>query len=47
MYVSRFINIYMYVGNARKSYIMKRKEYNTVKYQKRQKQRGLSSMHER
>lgn len=27
MYVFRFINIYMYVGNARKSYIMKRREY--------------------
>jgi hypothetical protein len=25
--VFRFINIYMYVGNARKSYIVKRREY--------------------
>ena len=24
----RFINIYMYVGNARKSYTVKRREYN-------------------
>ena len=27
MYASRFINIYMYVGNARKSHIIKRREY--------------------
>jgi hypothetical protein len=27
MYAFRFINTYMYVGNARKSYIMKRMEY--------------------
>jgi hypothetical protein len=27
MYVFRFINIYIYVGNARKSYIVKRREY--------------------
>ena len=27
MYVFRFINIYMYVGNARKSYIVKRRKY--------------------
>ena len=26
MYVFRFINIYMYMGNARKSYIVKRRE---------------------
>jgi hypothetical protein len=26
IYVFRFINIYMYVGNARKSYIVKRRE---------------------
>ena len=25
--VFRFINIYMYIGNARKSYIVKRREY--------------------
>ena len=30
--VSRFINIYMNVGNARKSYIMKRKKYVHCKY---------------
>jgi hypothetical protein len=30
MYVFRFINIYIYVDNARKSYIMKRREYKTV-----------------
>ena len=27
MYVSRFINIYIYVDNGRKSYIMKLREY--------------------
>ena len=27
MHVFRFINIYMYVSNARKSYIVKRREY--------------------
>ena len=27
VYMFRFINIYMYVGNARKSYIVKRREY--------------------
>jgi hypothetical protein len=27
MYVFRFINIYMYMGNGRKSYIMRRREY--------------------
>ena len=27
MYVFRFINTYIYVGNARKSYIIKRREY--------------------
>ena len=27
IYVSRFINIYMNMGNTRKSYIMKRMEY--------------------
>ncbi len=27
IYVFRFISIYMYVGNARKSYIVKRREY--------------------
>lgn len=27
MYVFRFINIYMYVGKAKKSYIIKRMEY--------------------
>ncbi len=27
MYVFGFINIYMYVGNVRKSYIVKRREY--------------------
>jgi hypothetical protein len=30
-YMFRFINIYMNVGNARKSYIMKRREYLIVK----------------
>ena len=30
MYVFRFINIYMYVGNARKSYIVKRREYTIL-----------------
>ena len=30
MYVFRFINIYMYVGNARKSYHVKRREYQIV-----------------
>jgi hypothetical protein len=28
MHVLRFINIYMYVDNAKKSYIMKRREYD-------------------
>ena len=27
IHMSRFINIYMYMGNARKSYIVKRGEY--------------------
>lgn len=27
MYVSRFINIYMYVGNTTKSYIVKQRKY--------------------
>ncbi len=30
--MSSFINIYMYVGNARKSYIMKRREYKLLVY---------------
>ena len=32
MYVFRFINIYMYVGNARNSYIVKRRKYIDYKY---------------
>ncbi len=27
MYVFRFINVFMYVGNTRKSYIVKQREY--------------------
>ncbi len=33
-YISRFINIYMNVGNARKSYIVKRREYLPMAYLK-------------
>ena len=32
MYVFRFTNIYMYVGNAKKSYIVKRREYFQVSF---------------
>ena len=31
IYVSRFINIYMNVGNARKSYNLKRRKYKRKK----------------
>jgi hypothetical protein len=34
MYVLKFINIYMYVDNARKFYIMKRREYISFRRKK-------------
>ena len=27
IHMSRFINVYMYMGNVRKSYVVKRREY--------------------
>ena len=34
IYVSRFINMYMHVDNARKSYIMKQRRYLSNTYNK-------------